>query len=49
VNAEALESSSDKYNIAAFPTILFFKGGNKIDQVVGANMIKIKETVERHR
>jgi thioredoxin 1 len=50
VNVEAHPEIASKYQIFAVPTILFFKNGNMVDRVVGAQskdalLKKIKETL----
>lgn len=37
LNAEAEADLADKYRISALPTILFFKGGKMVAQMVGTN------------
>ncbi len=36
VEADKLSELSDKYQIQGVPTFIFFKDGNKIDQIIGA-------------
>ncbi len=36
VNIEEAQSLALKFNITGVPTLLFFKGGEQVDQIVGA-------------
>ncbi len=47
IEAEALPELSQKYEIAAVPTILFFKGGEKVDHLDGANAPELSKKVQR--
>lgn len=35
-----------KFDVMSVPTILFFKNGQKVDQVIGANPEKIRDRIE---
>ncbi|XP_014785770.1 thioredoxin 1 [Octopus bimaculoides] len=35
--------------ISAMPTFRFYKGGDKVDEVIGASEEKIKATLEKHK
>ena len=36
-----------KYGVMSIPTMLFFKGGEIVDQVIGASESKIEEAVQK--
>lgn len=46
VNVEENTDISKRYKISAMPTILFFKSGEQVDKVVGADLSKITEKLE---
>ncbi|CAG5115837.1 unnamed protein product [Candidula unifasciata] len=45
VDVDENDEAAEAYAIQAMPTFLFFKGGVKIDEVVGANQDKIREKI----
>jgi len=47
VNVDINEETAREQNIEAMPTILFFKDGKKIHQVVGADFAKIDNAVAK--
>mmetsp|Transcript_7794 Transcript_7794/g.11922 ORF Transcript_7794/g.11922 Transcript_7794/m.11922 type:complete len:109 (-) Transcript_7794:165-491(-) len=38
-----------KCEISAMPTFQFYKGGEKVDEIVGANVDKLKEVIEANK
>lgn len=46
-NLCVLQDVAAKYEVRAMPTIMYFKSGQKLDEVVGANPQKIKEVIEK--
>lgn len=46
--AEDLSEVSNKYKIAAVPTVLFFKSGKLIETVNGVHAAKITETAKKY-
>ncbi|PRP73415.1 cytosolic thioredoxin Trx1 [Planoprotostelium fungivorum] len=48
VNVEEQEGISKEHNIAAMPTFLFFKGGKKVADLVGADQNKLKGIIEKN-
>ncbi|CAH8589343.1 unnamed protein product [Schistosoma turkestanicum] len=49
LNVDELESAAETYAIAAMPTFIAFKGGEKVDEVVGANLDKLREMIEKYK
>ncbi|XP_060905960.1 glutaredoxin 3 [Labrus mixtus] len=47
LEAEAVPEVSEKYEIASVPTFLFFKGGEKVDRLDGANAPELTKKVTR--
>ncbi|KAF7656815.1 hypothetical protein LDENG_00035910 [Lucifuga dentata] len=47
LEAEAVPDVSEKYEISSVPTFLFFKGGQKVDQLDGAHAPDLTKTVQR--
>lgn len=47
LEAEAVPGVSEKYEIASVPTFLFFKGGEKVDRLDGANAPDLTKKVQR--
>ena len=43
------QSAAETYSIAAMPTFIAFKGGEKVDEVVGANLDKLREMIEKYK
>lgn len=46
VDVDEAEDVAQNYEISAMPTFLFFKNGEKIKEVVGANRDEIKKQLE---
>ncbi|KAI8055600.1 thioredoxin-like protein [Gilbertella persicaria] len=49
VDVDTLKETAAQYQITAMPTILFFKQGQKLGQVVGANIKEIQDKIEQLR
>ena len=47
VNVEENVEVSKKYKISAMPTIIFFKSGEEVTKVVGADISKIEDGVKK--
>ncbi|XP_076813599.1 uncharacterized protein LOC143460096 [Clavelina lepadiformis] len=47
VNVDENAEAAEQYGISAMPTFLFFKDGDKVDEVVGASEAKLKEALEK--
>lgn len=47
IDEEGLGSVLSKLNISAVPTLHFFKNGEKADEVIGADIARLKNTVEK--
>lgn len=48
VNVENNEEVAEKVGITAMPTINFYRRGQRIDQVVGADINKISQTITKY-
>ena len=48
VDVDEIPDVAQEYGIRAMPTFLIFKDGEKIDEVVGANAIKLEEVIKKH-
>ncbi|KAL7412899.1 PITH domain-containing protein [Mrakia frigida] len=48
VDVDKVQAIAQKYNVRAMPTFLFLKGGNKIDELKGADVAGLTEKVTRH-
>merc|ERR1712061_411490 len=48
VDVDEAEDVAGEYNISAMPTFVFIKDGKKIDDLMGANVDKLKELVNKH-
>nr|XP_043618447.1 thioredoxin O2, mitochondrial-like [Erigeron canadensis] len=46
IDQEGLRGALEKLNIAAVPTLHFFQGGKKVSEIVGADIQKLKTTME---
>ncbi|KAJ4702653.1 Thioredoxin [Melia azedarach] len=47
IDQEGLGSTLSKLNISAVPTLLFFHNGEKAAEIVGADVSKLKDTMEK--
>jgi len=48
VNVDELEDIAQEAEISAMPTFQFFLGGEKVDQVEGADKKKLKDLLEKY-
>ena len=48
VDVDQASDISSEYNVSSLPTFLFFKGGAKIGQIVGADMSKVEDMIKKH-
>ncbi|KAG7276559.1 hypothetical protein CRUP_019609 [Coryphaenoides rupestris] len=48
LEAEEVPEVSEKYEISSVPTLLFFKGGEKVDRLDGAHAPELSKKVQRH-
>ena len=49
VDVDECEEVAMDNDISAMPTFKFFKGGNAVDELVGANPDKLKEKINQHK
>ncbi|EDV19346.1 uncharacterized protein TRIADDRAFT_62227 [Trichoplax adhaerens] len=49
VNVDQNSDISEDCNISAMPTFQFYKSGEKVDEVVGANEVQLKSVIEKHK
>jgi thioredoxin 1 len=49
VDVDELGDTAARLDVSAMPTFLFFKGGNKVDTLVGADTGKLKALVDKHK
>ena len=49
VDVDECEEVAMDNEISAMPTFKFFKGGNVVDELVGANPDKLKEIINKHK
>jgi thioredoxin 1 len=49
IDVDKLPEASAKYGISSLPTFVFLKGGEVVAQFSGADVTKLRETVEKHR
>lgn len=48
VNVDDNSKTPNQYGIRSIPTVMLFKGGKVVEQVVGANPAEIKRIVEKN-
>ncbi|CAH6723987.1 thioredoxin-2 [[Candida] jaroonii] len=48
VDVDQFGAIAQKYEISSMPTILYFKGGEVVDKVIGANPAGIKQTIAKN-
>jgi len=49
VDVDEAEDVAGNYNVTAMPTFMFFKKGEKVDELMGANADKLRELVNKHK
>lgn len=47
IDQDGLGSTLNKLNITSVPTLHFFKNGKKVSEVIGADVARLKDNVER--
>lgn len=47
IDQDGLGSTLNKLNITSVPTLHFFKNGKKVSEVIGADVTRLKDNVER--
>ena len=48
VDVDDLSELAQEYGIRAMPTFLIFKDGEKVEEIVGANPVKLEEKIKQH-
>ncbi|NOY86067.1 MAG: thioredoxin [Deltaproteobacteria bacterium] len=48
INVDENAQTPNKYGIRSIPTLMLFKGGKVVEQIIGANPGEIKRIVEKH-
>lgn len=48
VDADEMSELSKEYNISSLPTFIFFKDGVIVEELRGANNIKLEELIRKH-
>ncbi|CAO3630254.1 unnamed protein product [Mucor hiemalis] len=48
VDVDEVPDVAAKYEVRAMPTIMYFRNGQKIAEVVGANVAKIESTIKEN-
>eukprot|EP01060_Flectonema_neradi_P002720 TRINITY_DN1172_c0_g1_i1.p1 TRINITY_DN1172_c0_g1~~TRINITY_DN1172_c0_g1_i1.p1 ORF type:complete len:148 (+),score=33.64 TRINITY_DN1172_c0_g1_i1:75-518(+) len=48
VDAEKFPSLASRYQVKCYPTIVFLVGSNRVSTIEGANVGKIKDTIQQH-
>ena len=48
VDVDEAEEAAQEYNVSAMPTFIFIKNSAKVAELMGANIDKLKELVEKH-
>ncbi|XP_050402977.1 thioredoxin [Patella vulgata] len=48
VDVDDVEELAARYKINAMPTFIIIKGGEKVDELIGASEAKLKELINKH-
>ncbi|XP_031780739.1 thioredoxin-2 isoform X2 [Nasonia vitripennis] len=49
VDVDELEGVAEEYDVNSMPTFVFIKNGSVLDKFSGANIEKVKLTVQKHK
>ncbi|PVD35778.1 hypothetical protein C0Q70_02742 [Pomacea canaliculata] len=49
VDVDEVEELAAEYGVSAMPTLMFFKNGIKVEEIVGANLDKICEAIQKNK
>jgi thioredoxin 1 len=47
-DADVCTKASSSYNISSLPTMILFKHGQEVGRVIGANIVKLEELLQKH-
>ena len=48
VDVDELSELAQEYGIRAMPTFIVFKDGEKVDEIIGANPVKLEEKIKQY-
>ena len=48
VDVDELSDLAQEYGIRAMPTFMIFKDGEKVDELIGANPVKLEEKIKQY-
>jgi len=48
IDVDEVPEVAQELNVRAMPTFMFFKDGQKVDEVVGANTKALRDTIQKH-
>ena len=48
VDVDELPDLAQQYGIRAMPTFMIFKDGKKVDELIGANPVKLEEKIKTY-
>lgn len=48
VDVDELPDLAQEYGIRAMPTFMIFKDGKKVDELIGANPVKLEEKIKAY-
>jgi len=48
VDVDQLSDLAQEYGIRAMPTFMIFKDGEKVDELIGANPVKLEEKIKQY-
>ena len=48
IDVDEADELAEFLGVSAMPTFKFFKGGEQVDELVGASEVKLKEMIKKH-